>query len=163
MARHVTRPCPCMTTSIIINITRVISMWTLHWITVGCSGVGSPMTTGYYCAIFPFCGGGKKKKRRQKNNGILTGPPQAAPATGRRARIHTEIRHEPSFFINVIYNPWTWKQCEYSLKISLTPKRSKFTGVQKLFLLWREIGDKIDHYISYRVFFLCEARKGAGD
>ena len=23
------------------------------------------MTTGYYCAIFPFCGGGKKKKRRQ--------------------------------------------------------------------------------------------------
>ena len=24
------------------------------------------MTSGYYCAIFPFCGGGKKKKRRQK-------------------------------------------------------------------------------------------------
>ena len=66
MARHVTRPCPCMTTSIIINITRVISMWTLHWITVGCSGVGSPMTTGYYCAIFPFCGGGKKKKKTTK-------------------------------------------------------------------------------------------------
>ena len=53
----------------------------------------------------------------------------------------------------VIYNPWTWKQSENSLKLSLTPKRSEFTGVQKLFLLWREIGDKIDHYISYRVFF----------
>ena len=55
----------------------------------------------------------------------------------------------------VIYSPWTWKQSEDSLKVSLTPKRSEFTGVQKLFLLWREIGDKIDHYISYRVFFFC--------
>ena len=43
------------------------------------------------------------------------------------------------------------KQSEDSLKISLTPKRSEFTGIQKLFLLWREIRDKIDHYISYRV------------
>ena len=83
-----TRPCPCMTTSIIIKITRVISMWTPHWITVSCHGVEGPMTTGYYCAIFPFCGGGKKKdkktkafydwattgtpvKRRPKNKGIL--------------------------------------------------------------------------------------------
>ena len=24
------------------------------------------MTTGYYCAIFPFCGGGKKKKKDKK-------------------------------------------------------------------------------------------------
>ena len=69
--RHVTRPCPCMTTSIIIKIARVISMWTPHWITVSCHGVEGPMTSGYYCAIFPFCGGGKKKKRRQKNKGIL--------------------------------------------------------------------------------------------
>ena len=61
----------------------------------------------------------------------------------------------------VIYNPWTWKKSEDSLKISLTAKRSEFTDVQKLFLLWREIGDKIDRYISYRVFFLCEATKGA--
>ena len=53
----------------------------------------------------------------------------------------------------VIYNPWTWKQSEDSLKISLTPKRSEFTGVQKLFLSWPEIRDKIDHYISDRVFF----------
>ena len=68
-----TRPCPCMTTSIIIKIARVISMWTPHWITVSCHGVEGPMTSGYYCAIFPFCGGGKKKrkKRRQKNKGIL--------------------------------------------------------------------------------------------
>ena len=62
----------------------------------------------------------------------------------------------------VIYNPWTWKQSDDSLKISLTPKRSEFYR-KKLFLLWREVGDKIDHYISYRVFFLCEATKGAGD
>ena len=53
----------------------------------------------------------------------------------------------------VIYNPWTWKQSEHSLKISLTVKRSEFTDVQKLFLLWCEIEDKINHYISYRVFF----------
>ena len=24
------------------------------------------MTTGYYCAIFPFCGGGKKKTKQNK-------------------------------------------------------------------------------------------------
>ena len=24
------------------------------------------MTTGYYCAIFPFCGGGKKTKKKDK-------------------------------------------------------------------------------------------------
>ena len=69
MVRYVTRPCPWTTTSIIIKITRVISMWTPHWITVSCHGVEGPMTTGYYCAIFPFCGGGKKKG--QKNKGIL--------------------------------------------------------------------------------------------
>ena len=62
MVRHVTQPCPCMTTSIIIKITRVISMWTPRWITVSCQGVEGPMTTEYYCAIFPFCGGGKKNK-----------------------------------------------------------------------------------------------------
>ena len=75
-----TRPCPCMTTSIIIKIARVISMWTPHWITVSCHGVEGPMTYGYYLEIFPFCGGGKKqkkktkknkKKRRQKNKCIL--------------------------------------------------------------------------------------------
>ena len=74
VVRHVTRPCPCMTTSIIIKITRVISMWTLHWITVGCHGVESPMTTGYYCTIFPFCGGGKKKTKKQRH--FMTGLPQ---------------------------------------------------------------------------------------
>ena len=45
------------------------------------------------------------------------------------------------------------------MKISLTPKRSEFTSVQKLFLLRREIGDKIDHYISYRVFFCVKQQK----
>ena len=68
--RHVTRPCPCMITSIIIKITRVISMWTPHWITVSCHGLEGPMTTGYYCAIFLFCGGGKKKMTTKKQ-GIL--------------------------------------------------------------------------------------------
>ena len=23
------------------------------------------MTSGYYCAVFPFCGGGKKKKKKK--------------------------------------------------------------------------------------------------
>ena len=59
----------------------------------------------------------------------------------------------------VIYNPWTWKQSEDSLKISLTPKRSEFSGVQKLFLLWREIEDIIDRYISYRGFFCVKQQK----
>ena len=164
MVRHVTRPCPCMTTSIIINITRVISMWTLHWITVGCSGVGSPMTTGYYCAIFPFCGGGKKKKKTTKKQWHFNWATTSGASDWQACKdSHRNKRRTFVFHKIVIYNPWTWKQCEYSLKISLTPKRSKFTGVQKLFLLWREIGNKIDHYISYRVFFLCEARKGAGD
>ena len=26
------------------------------------------MTSGYYCAIFPFCGGGKKKKKKKKKD-----------------------------------------------------------------------------------------------
>ena len=47
-----------------------------------------------------------------------------------------------------------WQACKDSLKISLTAKRSEFTDVQKLFLLWHEIEDKMDHYILYRVFFL---------
>ena len=25
------------------------------------------MTPGYYCAIFPFCGGGKKQKQKKEN------------------------------------------------------------------------------------------------
>ena len=40
-----------------------------HWITVSYHGVESPMTTGYYCAIFPFCGGGKKTDDKKK--GVL--------------------------------------------------------------------------------------------
>ena len=49
------------------------------------------------------------------------------------------------------------------MKIFITAKRSEFTDAQKLFLLWREIEDKIDHNISSRVFSLCEATKDAGD
>ena len=52
-----------MTTSIIIKITCVISMWTLHWITVSCRhGVKIPMITGYYCAILWW----RKKKYDKK-------------------------------------------------------------------------------------------------
>ena len=63
----------------------------------------------------------------------------------------------------VIYNPWTWKQSEDSLKISPTPKCSEFYKCSKAFSVMAWVEDKIDHYISYRVFFLCEASKGAGD
>ena len=35
--------------------------------------------------------------------------------------------------------------------------------VVKRRMLWREIEDKIDHYVSYRVFFLCETTEDAGD
>ena len=34
------------------------------------------MTSGYYCAIFPFCGGGKKKKKKKttkKRRHFMTG------------------------------------------------------------------------------------------
>ena len=48
-------------------------------------------------------------------------------------------------------------------QISPTARRSEFTDVPKLFLLWREIEEKIDHYVSYRMFFLREATKDAGD
>ena len=34
---------------------------------------------------------------------------------------------------------------------------------KSFFLLWRETEDKIDPYVSYRVLFLCEATKDAGD
>ena len=33
------------------------------------------MTSGYYCAIFPFCGGGKKKKTRPCAVSRVTGIP----------------------------------------------------------------------------------------
>ena len=52
--------CPCMTTSIIIKIT------------VSCHSVKGPMTTEYYYAIFPFCGGGKKKTTK-KQRCFMTG------------------------------------------------------------------------------------------
>ena len=53
-------------------------MWTPHWITVSCHGVEGPITTGYYCAIFPFCGGGKKnddKKTKAFYDWATTGIP----------------------------------------------------------------------------------------
>ena len=42
------------------------------------------MTSGYYCAIFPFCGGGKKKKKDDKKTKAFydwatTGTPVTRP------------------------------------------------------------------------------------
>ena len=73
VVRHVTWPCRCMTTLVVIKITHVISMWTPspHWITVSCHAVESPKTTVYYCAIFLFCGGGKKRKDDKKKTKAL--------------------------------------------------------------------------------------------
>ena len=49
----------------------------------------------------------------------------------------------------VIYNPWTWKQSEDLLKKSLTPKRSEFTGVLKLFCYGVRLGTK--SIITFRI------------
>ena len=42
------------------------------------------MTSGYYCAIFPFCGGGKKKKDDKKTKAFYdwatTGIPVIMPS-----------------------------------------------------------------------------------
>ena len=73
---------------------------------------------------------------------------------------HWNKRRTFVFHKIVTYSPWTRKQSEVSLNIWLTPKRSEFTGVQKLFLSWPEIGDKIDHYISYRAFFSVRRCRG---
>ena len=44
------------------------------------------MTTGYYCAIFPFCGGGKKKDKKTKAfyDWATTGIPVITGNTTRR-------------------------------------------------------------------------------
>ena len=103
MIRHVTLPCLCMTTSIIIKITHVIGMWTPNWITIRCHGVEGPMTTGYYCAISPFCGGGKKKGKKTKAfyDWATTGIPVKRELTWRNTK--TEWRENTSnatfFFI----------------------------------------------------------------
>ena len=86
----------------------------------------------------------------------------------------------------VIYNPWTWKQSDDSLKISLTPKRSEFYRKKDFsvvawgwgqnrscwsmnVIIWTDVDSclfisrLVLKYAIYRVFFLCEATKGAGD
>ena len=66
-----------------------------------------------------------------------------------------------------IFNPaWRFEVlacCMQDGRVEIWNKVEEFTDVQKLFLLWREIEDKIDQYISSRVFFLCEATEDAGD
>ena len=53
------------------------------------------MTTGYYCAIFPFCGGGKKKKDDKKQRHFMTGLPQVFHRNKNiRERIKTQIENE---------------------------------------------------------------------
>ena len=72
VVRYVTRPCPCMPTSIIIRITHVISMW--NTLTL----IGSQLVVmvlrvkwplGTIAQFFHFVAEGKK--RRQKNKGVL--------------------------------------------------------------------------------------------
>ena len=41
------------------------------------------MTSGYYCAIFPFCGGGKKK-RRQKTKAFYDWATTGIPVTSQK-------------------------------------------------------------------------------
>ena len=50
----------------------------------------------------------------------------------------------------VIYNPWTWKQSEDSLKISLTPKRSEFYRCSKAFsvMAWDWGQNRSLHFVS---------------
>ena len=117
---HVTRPCPCMTTSIIIKITRVISVWTPHWITVICHGVEGPMTTGYYCAIFHFVAE-EKKKTAAKTKAFYDWASTGIPVMNLCLRATTETKHycvtiEQSIeiyrhtFMQVskIYKQWLW-------------------------------------------------------
>ena len=63
--RHLTRPCLCMTTSIIIKITCMISMWTPHWITVSCHGVEGP-TSDLWVLLRNFSILWRRKKKDDK-------------------------------------------------------------------------------------------------
>ena len=163
MVHHVTRPCPFMTTSIIIKITRVISMWTPHWITVSCHGVEGPMTTGYYCAIFPFCGGGKKKDdkktkafydwattgipvKRQKNKGILWLGYHRYPSNYKRYERFVSVKWVFLQFSTWSPNnslPFHGKLLRQS-KVTLCPKKLSFKCLKFfLYLNW------FLHMISY--------------
>ena len=80
MVRQVTRPCPCMTTSIIIKITRVIIMWTPSpslddsWL----SWCWEPNDHWVLLRNFSILWR-RKKERRQKNKGLfITGLPQVS-------------------------------------------------------------------------------------
>ena len=50
----------------------------------------------------------------------------------------------------VIYNPWTWKQSEDSLKMSITPKRSEFYRCSKAFsvMAWDWGQNRSLHFVS---------------
>ena len=50
----------------------------------------------------------------------------------------------------VIYNPWTWKQFEDSLKISLIPKRSEFYKCSKAFsvITWDWVQNRSLYFVS---------------
>ena len=45
------------------------------------------MTSGYYCAIFPFCGGGKKKKKKKEKDDQKTKAFYDWATTGIRVKI----------------------------------------------------------------------------
>ena len=64
----------------------------------------------------------------------------------------------------VICNPWTWTQSEDSLKNITYSEALGVYSCSKAFPVtaW-DWGTKTNYYISYRVFFLCEATKIASD
>ena len=47
------------------------------------------MTTGYYCAIFPFCGGGKKKKTTKKTKAFYDWANTGIPVISAHALVST--------------------------------------------------------------------------
>ena len=51
------------------------------------------MTSGYYCAIFPFCGGGKKKKADKTTKAFYDWATTGIPVI-----ITLELSENPFFF-----------------------------------------------------------------
>ena len=68
------------------------------------------MTTGYYCAIFPFCGGGKKKKKGDKKtkasyDWATTGIPVNSALAVVKIRPEKNYGIEPMTFAQPVQRP----------------------------------------------------------
>ena len=120
---HVTRPCLCMTTSIIIKITRVISMWTPHWITVSCHGVEAQWPLSTIAQFFHFVA---EEKNPQNTKAFYDWPTTGIPVIS------------PKFLVNVIlcaqpHNPW------HHLQENNTQTLWLVQDIQMLWYDWCEI------------------------